>query len=412
MLRKRSASVVQTSCAHARNSCARGVAVQTAPAVEHFPPPDLSIARGIATLDRNPRDYTETRRNQVVHQYAAITGRRFTLNELVEFGQNMTSGKLIQSARHLHRELPLRLAQRIVDFQQQPYSLVSNPHFKQVYNKYNDAFDRLRQFPRITSVEDEHDFTKLVETLVAEHIDVIPALGKGLAEVKAYMPTDITPFMDRLLMTRISRRVLAEQHIALHSAVKGRPRRGYVGVVRLELTLEQVLRMCYEKAAGICERTYGYCPPLKIEGHEGAKLSYIPVHLEYMLLELVKNALRSTVEKAEAEVVGGAEYGQGDGSGAVKERLQARPIVATIAATPAHLTLRISDRGGGIDPELERSVWNYGFSSVPASNVYRSRTFQNDGLGALGGGSGPDPNTEADPIVNARPRHPVLAQSG
>eukprot|EP01050_Picozoa_sp_SAG11_P031026 SAG11_NODE_9443_length_911_cov_0.687192_1_plen_123_part_10 len=32
-------------------------------------------------------------------------------------------------------------------------------------------------------------------------------------------------FMDRLLMTRISRRVLAEQHLAFH-----RPRKGYIGV--------------------------------------------------------------------------------------------------------------------------------------------------------------------------------------
>jgi hypothetical protein len=148
---------------------------------------------------------------------------------------------MIQSARHLHRELPLRLAQRIVDFESQPYCVISNPHFKHVYDQYNEAFDRLRTFPRIQSVDDEQDFTRMVEALVAEHIAVIPTLGKGLSEVKSYIPTDITPFMDRLLMTRISRRVLAEQHIALHGALHhGLSRRGYVGVVRLELTLEEV----------------------------------------------------------------------------------------------------------------------------------------------------------------------------
>eukprot|EP01047_Picozoa_sp_COSAG01_P047181 COSAG01_NODE_4485_length_4983_cov_3.863432_1_plen_180_part_00 len=148
---------------------------------------------------------------------------------------------MIQSARHLHRELPLRLAQRIVDFESQPYCVISNPHFKHVYDQYNEAFDRLRTFPRIQSVGDEQDFTRMVEALVAEHIAVIPTLGKGLSEVKSYIPTDITPFMDRLLMTRISRRVLAEQHIALHGALHhGLSRRGYVGVVRLELTLEEV----------------------------------------------------------------------------------------------------------------------------------------------------------------------------
>ena len=38
----------------------------------------------------------------------------------------------------------VRIARRIVDFQDQPYIVVSNENFNEVYTKYNDAFDRLR----------------------------------------------------------------------------------------------------------------------------------------------------------------------------------------------------------------------------------------------------------------------------
>jgi hypothetical protein len=157
----------------------------------------------------------------------------------------------------------VRIARRIVDFQDQPYIVVSNENFNEVYTKYNDAFDRLRQFPKITCMEDELKFTKLVEALVAEHISVIPTLGRGLKEVQGYLLEPMQchrmdKFMDRLLMTRISRRVLAEQHLAFH-----RPRPGYIGVVCLEYAPHAVLRAVSEKAAAICDRTYGYHPEVR-----------------------------------------------------------------------------------------------------------------------------------------------------
>ena len=175
-------------------------------------------ARGLATREDNDSHYDEARRSRTVQRYARMHVQKLTLGQMVAYGRDMTEGKLIKSARHLHRELPVRLAQRIVDFQSQPYAVISNPYFKQVFRMYHDAFDRFRSFPNITNMEEERRFTKLVETMVAEHISVIPILGKGLAEVRGYSSVE-SDFMDRLLMTRISRRVLAEQHIALHKAL-------------------------------------------------------------------------------------------------------------------------------------------------------------------------------------------------
>lgn len=165
--------------------------------------------------------------------------------------------------------------------------------------------------------------------------------------------------------------------------------------------------MCFKKAAEVCQRTYGCHPDLRIEGHQGTSLSYIPVHLEYMLLELLKNAMRSTVEKAQELA---AEDGKTRGGTRAEEYIERWPIVATIAATQDLMTVRISDRepcsnaaassfthlfthlcdtgestpctlhaltgcivslvacagGGGIEPALEQQIWKYGYSTVPA----------------------------------------------
>jgi hypothetical protein len=351
------------------------------------------------------KDYDDKGRNKTVQRYAGMSVTKLTLGQMMQYGEEMTEGKLIKSARHLHYELPVRLAQRIVDFQAQPYAIISNPHFKQVYHKYHDAFDRFRTFPNITDMEDERAFTKLVETLVAEHITVVPILGQGMSEVRGTHDVD-SGFMDRLLMTRISRRVLAEQHIALHKAQTSKvgPRQGYIGVIRTECKLQDVVRRCFEKAASICERTYGHYPPLQFRGDPDVTLAYIPVHLEYMILELMKNAMRCTVEFAEQSnppAAAGAVVGNDQH---FSDLMQSVPITATLACTDDFTTLRLSDYGGGIPVSIEERVFEYGYTSVGTREGQLAGGGDDAAAGGLGtlGAGGLSPSaavTESDPIA-------------
>ena len=43
---------------------------------------------------------------------------------------------------------------------------------------------------------------------------------------------------------------------------------------------------------GLCEDKYGKAPQVKVEGHVNATFPYIPPPLDYILIELLKNALR------------------------------------------------------------------------------------------------------------------------
>ena len=42
----------------------------------------------------------------------------------------------------------------------------------------------------------------------------------------------------------------------------------------------------------VCEHHYGVCPGIVINGHTDASFSYFPAPLEYILQELLKNAVR------------------------------------------------------------------------------------------------------------------------
>ena len=81
----------------------------------------------------------------------------------------------------------------------------------------------------------------------------------------------------------------------------------------------------------ITQDKYGYAPEIRISGHVNSKFPYIEMPLDYILPELLKNAVRATIE---------AHPG-------VKGK-NLPPIYVTIANNPTDFIIKISDRGGGI----------------------------------------------------------------
>jgi hypothetical protein len=49
-------------------------------------------------------------------------------------------------------------------------------------------------------------------------------------------------------------------------------------------------------AAYVCTRTHGDAPEVTIHGRTDLHFTYVPSHISYMLLELLKNSMRATVE--------------------------------------------------------------------------------------------------------------------
>ena len=81
-----------------------------------------------------------------------------------------------------------------------PFVVVTNPHMSHVYELYYKAFETLRNFPEIKSVEENEMYCKLVSKTLQEHLTVIPKLAMGVLECKGLMkPEDIDKFMNTLL---------------------------------------------------------------------------------------------------------------------------------------------------------------------------------------------------------------------
>lgn len=189
--------------------------------------------------------------NKVLEQYTSQPVNASTLRQFIFFGRQMTTDRLLKSANWVRNELLVRLAHRIRDFQQLPFFVGTNPHIEYVYKLYWGAFESLRACPSIETHEDNGQFCDLLKNLLEDGLLVLPRLAQGLTESAAYYPPeqkDLDLFLNRMLRSRISRRILAEQHLALTEACEHEWDEhtgfgdGYVGIVFVHCSANEILK--------------------------------------------------------------------------------------------------------------------------------------------------------------------------
>lgn len=160
-------------------------------------------------------------------------------------------------------------------------------------------------------------------------------------------------------LQRISRRVIAEQHLALtetfnspwHFPDAKAPETEFVGEVFLKCNAKEVVTRCGKEVQTLARAAYGastILPEIKLEGHLDATFPYILSHLEYIIGELLRNSIQAVVEK------------QKNGPSPPP------PIEVTVCEAAQHVIIRVSDQGGGIPRDILPYLWS--FSKGPRSN--------------------------------------------
>ena len=116
----------------------------------------------------------------------------------------------------------------------------------------------------------------------------------------------------------------------------------HIGIININLHLKKVLDQWASFVQQITEDKYGHTPEIRISGHVNAKFPYIELPLDYILPELLKNAVRSTIEAH---------------PGTKGKNLP--PIYVTVANNPIDFIIKISDRGGGIPHDRYEKVAHF-----------------------------------------------------
>lgn len=175
---------------------------------------------------------------------------------------------------------------------------------------------RFRNFPEVTSLEENEKFCEFLQKFldiqcvlsclidrfnqnrarpVRRSATVIPNLSLGLSLSSRYLSPDrLDSFMRRMLVTRISRRVLAEHHLALTKSFSKQgeeTNEPHVGIIFTGLNVKRSVDRCTTLLRGRAPQVEGAklteWPVVITDGHLDTQFPYIREQLECVAIPLV-----------------------------------------------------------------------------------------------------------------------------
>ncbi|XP_036051622.1 pyruvate dehydrogenase kinase, isozyme 2 isoform X1 [Onychomys torridus] len=203
-----------------------------------------------------------------------------------------------------------------------------------------------------------NQFTDALVTIRNRHNDVVPTMAQGVLEYKDAYGDDpvsnqnIQYFLDRFYLSRISIRMLINQHTLIFDGSTNPAHPKHIGSIDPNCSVSDVVKDAYDMAKLLCDKYYMASPDLEIQEVNAADASqpihmvYVPSHLYHMLFELFKNAMRATVESHESS-------------------LTLPPIKIMVALGEEDLSIKMSDRGGGVPLRKIERLFSYMYSTAP-----------------------------------------------
>ncbi|CAE7333915.1 PDK, partial [Symbiodinium necroappetens] len=285
-----------------------------------------------------------------VLRWAEQTPTSVTLRDLCEIG--LDSRRRREHGIFLHRELRIRLAQRILELTSLPYRLGARRGIRDVIEWYTHFMHLLEDSPSPATEELDEEFTNLLTRIFEEHSEVIQAMAFGvqdliyeLQEDYAQVQAEVDGILRRFFTARIGMRFLIQHHIESF-----RNREGHSGILQIECDPSIIAQKAAKDSSMLCRAHKGQAPPIKIHHTNPSTFTYVPMHLHYMLVEVFKNSCRAVVER------------HADG---FDDLLPA--IHCHIVHGNEDVTIRVSDEGGGISRAHLPNIWKFMYTTSKKS---------------------------------------------
>ncbi|XP_007465131.1 PREDICTED: [Pyruvate dehydrogenase (acetyl-transferring)] kinase isozyme 2, mitochondrial isoform X2 [Lipotes vexillifer] len=293
-----------------------------------------------------------------IEHFSKFSPSPLSIKQFLDFGSSNACEKT--SFTFLRQELPVRLANIMKEINLLPDRVLSTPSVQLVQSWYVQSLLDIMEF--LDKDPEDHrtlsQFTDALVTIRNRHNDVVPTMAQGVLEYKDAYGDDpvsnqnIQYFLDRFYLSRISIRMLINQHTLIFDGSTNPAHPKHIGSIDPNCSVSEVVKDAYDMAKLLCDKYYMASPDLEIQEINGdfpggpIHMVYVPSHLYHMLFELFKNAMRATVESHESS-------------------LTLPPLKVMVALGEEDLSIKMSDRGGGVPLRKIERLFSYMYSTAP-----------------------------------------------
>ncbi|XP_013998321.1 pyruvate dehydrogenase (acetyl-transferring) kinase isozyme 2, mitochondrial isoform X1 [Salmo salar] len=295
----------------------------------------------------------------LVDRFSKFSPSPLSMKQFIDFGSANACEKT--SFVFLRQELPVRLANIMKEIDFLPDKLLSTPSLQLLQSWYATSLMEVVGFLE-KEPDDKNILKKFTETLVNirnRHNNVVPTMAQGVVEYKDAFGSDpvtnqnVQYFLDRFYMSRISTRMIMNQHSLIFDGSANPAHPKHIGTIDPDCDVTEVVKDAFDSSKMLCEQYYLTSPEIDITQvnvkgpDQPLRIVYVPSHLYHMLFELFKNAMRATVETHEMA-------------------LHLPPVKVRVSLGSEDLTIKISDRGGGVPLRKIERLFSYMYSTAPS----------------------------------------------
>lgn len=289
----------------------------------------------------------------LIHQIKNYSRKKSTpikFNKLINYSNNYNN-KLLRT-QFLHKELPIRISQRIIELNQLPFNLLKLNSMSKVYNLYNDTFRKLINFRLPKSIDESNKYSKLLDNIYKEHADINNDIANALIlynknyKMTKYDEDFINKILYNFYMSRLSIRFLIKQHLIINKnnlfGLINEKCNPYNLTKNIIMNIEQMSYIIYKRYPNITINNDSY----------EDNFIYIDSHIEYIVTEILKNSVRSTME-----------FGHNTSN-----------INIDIKLVKNELIIKISDNGLGFNRKKLNQLFNFTYSNALIDNYIDKKT--------------------------------------
>ncbi|KAG0657172.1 hypothetical protein C6P45_002520 [Maudiozyma exigua] len=273
----------------------------------------------------------------------------------------MTSSELYTLNIQIMNSLLTYTCRQLLTLQQLPYIAILNPKIEKTHELYLHTLTSLldNKFPY--DLYDKSRMKLLMRKFLDDHQDTLQILSEGMTEImESYHQDSVFQFLNEHLQNRITMKLLATHYVELISQQERRPQpksqdllSGKIGIIQQDVPIASFIKRIYEFVNDLCLLKYDHQPINLIftEG-ENIKFSCIPLILEYIMTEILKNSMRATIE-----------------SSIKKNNESPKDVEISIFEASANkIMIRVRDYGGGIPQAIEKKIFDYSYTSTTPDN--------------------------------------------